>query len=108
MSISQRSDFNIFQMSVLIISFLEKFRRGSEIFHPPTSASGLWLRPHMMGRPMARLVAQQARITMKAGEVLCLCWLYRMGEVTAKNLLFMKFMITTIYPSRRQGLLVTQ
>ena len=72
-------------MSVLIISFLEKFR-GSEIFQPPTSASGLWLRPHMMGRPMARLVAQQARITMKAGEVLCLCWLYRMGEVTAKNL----------------------
>ena len=96
-------------MSVLIISFLEKFRRGSEIFHPPSSAvSGLWLRPHMMGRPMARLVAQQARITMKAGEVLCLCWLYRMGEVTAKNLLLiMKFIITSIYPSR-QGFQVTQ
>ena len=95
-------------MSVLIISFLEKFR-GSEIFHPPTSVvSGLWLRPHMMGRPMARLVAQQARITMKAGEVLCLCWLYRMGEVTAKNLLLiMKFIITSIYPSR-QGFQVTQ
>ena len=44
------------------------------------------MRPHMMGRPMARLVAQQTRITVKAGEVLCLCWLYRMGEVTAKNL----------------------
>ena len=56
------------------------------MFQPPAPASGLWLRPHMMGRPMARLVAQQTRITVKAGEVLCLCWLYRMGEVTAKNL----------------------
>ena len=53
---------------------------------PKGSGSGRWLRPHMMGRPMARLEAQHARIAAKPGMVLCRCWLYRMGEVTAKNL----------------------
>ena len=52
----------------------------------PVSAGGRWLRPHMMGRLMARLEAQHRRMITLAGVVLCRCWLYRMGEVTAKNL----------------------
>ena len=40
----------------------------------------------MMGRPMARLTDQQERMMMQAGVVFCLCWLYMIGEVTAKYL----------------------
>ena len=35
---------------------------------------------------MASERVQQSRMTTLAGLVLCLCWLYRMGEVTAKYL----------------------
>ena len=39
----------------------------------------------MMGSPMASERVQQSRITILAGLVLCRCWLYMMGEVTARN-----------------------
>ena len=40
----------------------------------------------MMGSPMASDKVQQRRITILAGLVLCLCWLYMMGSVTARYL----------------------